>query len=444
MRLQLARPADVTSLDERRFAETPAKYRSHSQRDRDRILYSSALQRLGGITQVASPEVGHVFHSRLTHSLKVAQVARRLAERLQAPEVTASPAIREYIDPDAVEAASLAHDFGHPPFGHLAEEELDRKAWSIGGFEGNAQSFRILTRLSSRSSDSPGLNLSRRVLNGTIKYPRIADRPSLPKRLIHSHRPTKPVTKTGAYEEDAAYFRWVRRAMRGGNQSMEAALMDWADDVTYAVHDMDDFYRAGLIPLDRLCELEKELADLQGYLGIREPSKGDALVAASEGLFRRLLSINTRYRGVAEERINLRGIGSALITRYINAVSVEPTASGGWALHIPDTYRDEVAVLKALTWKYVIERPSLAVIQRGQRRVISELFDFYLEESERPPYSALPPAYGERLESASTRERMRTVVDLIASLTEAGALEIYRRMMGVRTGSIVDAAGERA
>lgn len=430
-------------LEARRFDEGSAQFRSPSQRDRDRVLYSSALQRLGGITQVASPEVGHVFHSRLTHSLKVAQVARRLCERLQDPAVTASASLREHLDADAVEAAALAHDFGHPPFGHLAEEELDRKAKTIGGFEGNAQSFRILTRLSSRSADSPGLNLTRRVLAGTIKYPKLEKPPGTLSRLGFGGRGIG-VAKGGAYQADVAYFTWARAGLIGGGQTVEAALMDWADDVTYAVHDMDDFYRAGLIPLDRLCELGKELAEFRGYLGSRHPSKANALEAASDGLFRELLSIDTRYRGFAEERINLRAIGSFFITRYINGVSLDESADGGWYLLIPGQHRDEVQVLKELTWKYVIERPSLGIIQRGQRRVVSDLFDLYMENAGIPPFRLFPPAYAERLELAGPRDRMRSVVDLVASLSEPGALEIYRRMTGIRTGSVVDAAGELA
>jgi dGTPase len=157
-------------LDERRREEAAPSTRTEAQRDRDRVLYSSAFHRLAGITQVSASESGHTFHTRLTHSLKVGQVGRRLAERLReriregrAGELVGS------LDPDAVEAAALAHDLGHPPFGHVAELELDHQALALGGFEGNPQSFRILTRLALRSTDQAGLNLTRRTLNGTIK-----------------------------------------------------------------------------------------------------------------------------------------------------------------------------------------------------------------------------------------------------------------------------------
>lgn len=143
----------LESLHERRQAEPRPAFRSETQRDRDRVLYSSAFQRLGSVTQVTAAEVGHSFHSRLTHSLKVAQVARRLAERLKSLSLEgAAAASVDALDPDATEAAALGHDLGHPPFGHLAEEVLDAGARDFGGFEGNPQSFRIVTRLSLRSS----------------------------------------------------------------------------------------------------------------------------------------------------------------------------------------------------------------------------------------------------------------------------------------------------
>src|SRR6478609_9031210 len=120
-------------------------YRAPSQRDRDRVLYSSSFRRLAEVTQVVAANSGYVFHNRLTHSLQVAQVGRRIAEKLNLLQ----PETKEFVDPDVVEAACLAHDLGHPPFGHIAEQKLNELAGAdIDGFEGNAQSFRIVTRLS--------------------------------------------------------------------------------------------------------------------------------------------------------------------------------------------------------------------------------------------------------------------------------------------------------
>jgi dGTPase len=197
--------------------------------------------RLVEVTQVISPDEGHLFHNRLTHSLKVAQVARRIAERVLKLQRQVADSVG--IDPDVTEAAALGHDLGHPPFGHLAEEILNDLATKSGladGFEGNAQSFRIVTRLALRSRDSDGLNLTCATLNALLKYPWL--------------RGEGPDThKWGAYESEREFFHWARsRDTSDCRKTAEAEIMDWADDVTYAVHDMSDFFRAGLIPLDRL------------------------------------------------------------------------------------------------------------------------------------------------------------------------------------------------
>lgn len=306
-----APPEDPAELARRRYTEKAPATRTEAQRDRDRILYSSALLRLGHVTQVASPEIGHIFHSRLTHSLKVAQVARRLVERLKTLQHKGRAAkLVEVIDPDAVEAAALAHDLGHPPFGHLAEQELNAAARGFGGFEGNPQSFRILTRLSIRTVAQPGLNLTRQTLNGILKYPWTRDL----ERDDRSH-------KWGAYDSDRDYFDWTRRHSELSIPSLEARIMDWADDVTYAVHDMDDFYRAGLVPLDRLVRLDEELSSFQSYLAAKDAARSEQLTAAAERVFS-LAAIRTAYQGRLEERAHLRALGSLLITRYINAFRV--------------------------------------------------------------------------------------------------------------------------
>ncbi|MEO1341880.1 MAG: dGTP triphosphohydrolase, partial [Cyanobacteria bacterium J06635_13] len=232
--------------------DKPGDNRHSFQVDRDRILYSSAFRRLAQITQVLTAQEGHVFHNRLTHSLKVAQVARRLAERL----VTEQPKIAAAIggvDADVVEAAALAHDLGHPPFGHTAEEQLDacaRKAGLSDGFEGNAQSFRILTRLAIHRLDYYGLNLTRATLNAVLKYPWLRSPDTTSKRY----------RKYGVYDLDIEAFSFTREAAND-RQSIEASIMDFADDITYSVHDLEDFYLAGLIPLELLAtdwdELER-------------------------------------------------------------------------------------------------------------------------------------------------------------------------------------------
>ena len=223
--------------------------RTPAQIDRDRILYSPHFARLAEVTQVRSTTGEFLVHNRLTHSLKVAQVARRIAEVLQKKQPDLAKSLE--LDPDVAESVGLAHDLGHPPFGHIAEEKLNRLV-SAGqgaeGYEGNAQSFRIVTALSISDSAPedqefvPGLNLTRATLNALLKYPwRYGDNP-------------QKLNKWGSYETEQDVFAWTRTGSQTRIRCVEAEIMDWADDITYAIHDMVDFYCAGLIPLHLLVE----------------------------------------------------------------------------------------------------------------------------------------------------------------------------------------------
>jgi dGTPase len=441
MRKELTPPVgDSAFLDGRFLSEDSPETRTEAQRDRDRILYSSALQRLGGITQVSPPESGYAFHTRLIHSVKVAQVAQRIAQRLKAnaPGGAAGEIIGA-LDVDAVEAAGLAHDLGHPPFGHIAEQELKKLAVGaeLDGFEGNAQSFRILTRLGTAgpfTAKSTGLNLTRRTLNGTLKYP----------WLRNAEDPDRK-DKWGAYPPDSDHLGWVRTnwpTEHATSRSIEAEIMDWADDVTYAVHDVDDFYRAGLIPLDRLRSDSDELQRFRDYMTTKDLDAD--LIAAAEKLYgdKLGLGIADPYEGRLEQRAGLRAAGGGLIGRYVQSVAVIED-DGKTLFTVPDELVSEVGMLKQLTWFYVIDRPSLAIIQEGQRRIISTLFERYRDGIEHQQYRLFPPGYVERLEAAETDPaKVRAVIDLIAGLTEAAAVQIYQRLCGQSTGSLLGAAGQ--
>ncbi len=287
---------------DRRF-ESISDQRTEGQRDRDRILYSAAFRRLAGVTQVAAAGERHNFHTRLTHSLKVAQVARRIAEYHTNPGTPTSPSLIAAlggIDPDVVEAASLAHDLGHPPFGHIAEEVLDQelRARDVNdGFEGNPQSFRIVTVLELRQAKRPGLNLTRATLNAILKYPWHRE---------DGHE--KKERKWGAYRSEEGIFRWSR-AMNppdDESQSLEATIMDWADDISYSVHDLEDFYRVGLIPLDRLASDSKEIDRFikraferwkrrKIPAKLTEPQMKSALEFVKTDINDRQLSLDSRY-----------------------------------------------------------------------------------------------------------------------------------------------------
>lgn len=412
---------------ERRHEKQPNRQgddRSPAQRDRDRILYSSSFRRLAEVTQVVAADSGYVFHNRLTHSLQVAQVGRRLAEKLA---LRYSELATDVIDPDVVEAACLAHDLGHPPFGHIAEQRLNELARDSGGFEGNAQSFRIVSRLASRTRDYPGLDLTKATLAAILKYPWMRD-----------GNPEKP-QKWGAYKSEQPDFEFAARLLSAPNEpSVEAQLMDWADDVTYSVHDLEDFYRAGRMPLHLLAHREGRERE-SFFQNVFERRKDDRTFGAKEDLkeaFTQVLlstfSISRAYDGSAEHRAALRNFTAIMIGRFINAAFLEKD-NGKVKLRINADLRSEVMMLKELTWTYVIEASSLAAQQHGQNRIIQDLFTIYTEatasESARKIF---PTYYRERLAEAGQQrsEDIRTCVDLIASMTESQAIAMHRRLTG--------------
>jgi dGTPase len=417
--------------------------RTEAERDRDRILYSSAFQRLVGITQVASPETGASFHNRLTHSIKVAQVGRRLAQALKVQNAALDGPSREIaeLDEDSVEASCLGHDLGHPPFGHEAETELNALAKAWGGFEGNAQSFRILTKLALRDLGNPGLNLTRATLDGVLKYPWLRDETDKSRSR-----------KWGAYQSEADVFEWVRASSSPNARCLEAEVMDWADDVTYAVHDLEDFYRVGLVPLDRFADESTELSrflrslfDDDDLITLRPKfvsaglSRNDLLNAAGFLFGPDGFVVAEPYRGFLLDRITTRARSSALIDRYISAVTVRRRrASAKLPIYIDHRYRAEVAVLKELTWYYVIKRPSLETLHHGQRRIIRRLHRIYVNAARVGDLTIFPAAQRDQL--AETPNDLRLVTDFIAGLTEEMAYELHHRLTGETKGSILDAA----
>ena len=285
---------------------------------------------------MASASAGYVFHTQLTHSLQVAQVGRRLAEKLHKRQGDLALALGG-LNPDLVETACLAHDLGHPPFGHLAKEVLDKNARCFGGFEGNAQSFRIVTRLGIRALNHPGLNLTRGSLRGILKYPWVHS--NQPK---DSNHPTGRKPKWGTYDCDRETFHWVWSDPDDGPvpRAPEAEIMEWADDVTYSVHDVEDFFRAGLIPLHLLKSYGetrgKERERFFAYMAQSEP-KDKSLAALSEKeiakifddvLYCAAFSFEQPYEGTRQDHATLRNFTSRLIGRYINFLKLkEPEGS---------------------------------------------------------------------------------------------------------------------
>lgn len=444
---------DLPIRAERRHPDKRADARSSFQRDRDRLVYTDAFRRLAGVTQVISALEGHVYHNRLTHTIKVAQVARRIAERLaeQGRVVAAREALPDPpLSPDVAEAAALAHDLGHPPFGHVGEHELQRLLEPLDpadSFEGNAQSFRIVTRISRSQARFTGINLTRATLLAILKYP-------------WPRHPDHPLgaLKWGTYSSELDDFRFAKRlgpadALPGPGEplSLEALVMDWADDITYAVHDIEDLFRAGLIPLDRLAISSRARAEFSSWVHERWRSHGrDARlddISRSLKAVRSLLGIWEPFLGTSEHRTRLRTFCSVLIHRYVQSTRLVH-ADDGWRLDIPAEIRLEVDVLKELTWFYVIERPNLATQRHGHRAVIRGLFEVYMDAADTTSSAVsrniLPPRVREDVDVAaadgpvSPATRARIVCDAICSMTDEEALRAHTRFTGHTLGSVFD------
>ncbi len=379
-------------------------------RDRARVLHSAALRRLAAKTQVVLAGEDDFPRTRLTHSLECAQIGREVAASLGA-------------DPDVVDAACLAHDLGHPPFGHNGEEALDVAAAGCGGFEGNAQSLRVLTRLEAKvvrpDRSSAGLNLTRASLDAATKYP--WPRASAPGDPHHE--------KYGVYADDLAAFRWLREGAPDGRRSFEAQIMDWADDVAYSVHDLEDGMHAGHVPPAAVADPPDGLLALAAR--VYWPGDPAALEAARERLCR-FASWPVGYDGSFAAQAALKVMTSELIGRFCaaavhatRAATPGPLARYGGDLAVPEDARAECALLKAVTAYFVMARQSQRAAQARQREWIGELVEVLadlapgaLEPGMRQAYLAAPDDAG----------RLRTVIDHVASLTDISARAWHARL----------------
>ena len=419
------------------------------QRDFDRVLYCTELRRLAGVTQVVSASEGHIFHNRLTHTLKVAQIGRRISELLLRENTSSLIERCGGLDPDVVAASGLAHDLGHPPFGHVAEDELDTclrdEVGVVEGFNGNPQSFRIVTKLAMRNTDFDGLNLSRATLNAVLKYPRLFDIKKSKKQ------------KWGAYVTEREEFEWARelKPPAGDRKSLEAEIMDWADDIAYAVHDVEDFVRGRLIPIDRLAsddaaERERFLNDMFARWERQErtPPFGRRPLAEALSDVVLFFLLVRPFEGTARERAQLRSATSELISTCVQATALTKRPSQGQRyLQINDKTKQMVVVLKELPWTYVIERPSLRGQQIGKRQIVRSLFKEYWHGIQAEDYALFPMSSQEQLQAVKNREadpddriveQARIVADVITNMTDEQAVRMNIRLTGASLGSVLD------
>ena len=393
-----------------RWAAEPSKQARSSGRgpytkDRARVLHSAALRRLAAKTQVVAVGEGDFPRTRLTHSLECAQIGREMGDALGC-------------DPDLVDAACLAHDLGHPPFGHNGESALAQLAAGFGGFEGNAQSLRLLTRLEAKVPGA-GLNLTRATLDATLKYPWLAPGDGAP-------------GKFGAYADDAAAFAWIRAGAPPGQACFEAQVMDWADDVAYSVHDLEDGLHAGVIRLDQLRDRAQRAAVAELTLTTYCPP-GSVTPAELDQVFTDLLGLDFwpgRFDGGAESAAAVKHLTSELIGRFCGAAQDATRPAGAPPitryqadLIVPRPQRLECALLKGVTALYVMTRRLPA--QAREREVITELAGAVWAGAP----ATLDRAFAAQFAAArSDDDRRRVVVDQIASLTDTSALAWHERL----------------
>ncbi len=396
--------------DVERFVPEPDKRpgRSPFQRDRARVLHSSALRRLAAKTQVVEVGQADFPRTRLTHSLECAQIGRELGAALR-------------LDADLVDAACLAHDLGHPPFGHNGEYALAQVAAGCGGFEGNAQSLRLLTRLEAKVPGA-GLNLTRATLDATLKYPWLASEAT--------------GTKYGCYDEDASIFDWVRQGAPPGQPCLEAQVMDWADDVAYSVHDLEDGLHSGLITLEKLHSQDERFAVVSITLA-DYCRPGSVTEAELTEIFDRLLGLDLwpgSFDGGPQTAAAVKNLTSQLIGRFCLAAERATMTPGIEApakrysknLEVPRQQRLECALLKGVTAHYVMGRAGAKASQERERAVLTELAQALASGAP----GALDPMFRPSYESAaSDAARLRVIVDQIASLTDTSALAWHARLV---------------
>jgi dGTPase len=408
---------------ERWVAEDPAQKRADRDdfaRDRARVVHSSSLRRLAAKTQVLAPGHDDFVRNRLTHSLEVAQIGREFGAALGC-------------NADVVDTACLAHDLGHPPFGHNGERVLAELAEPCGGFEGNAQTLRLLTRLEAKTFSaagaSVGLNLTRATLDACTKYPWTRDQAEAPTGT-HADGSPRVVVKFGVYDDDRPVFDWLRAGVDGPAQCLEAQVMDLADDVAYSVHDVEDGIVAGRIDLTRIDRAAAWHTVRDWYL----PDADDATLDATLDGLRAIWGWpETPYDGSRRALAALKNLTSDVIGRFCGSVqeATWATSDGPFVryaagLVVPEHTRLEIAVLKGIAAHYVMRADDRVALMERQRLPLGALAAAPVV---RGPDALERPFADDWHAAADDASRMRVVVDQVASLTDASAVSWHRRLL---------------
>lgn len=392
--------------------------RGEFARDRARVVHSSALRRLGAKTQVLSPSTGDFARTRLTHSLEVAQVGREMAQELG-------------IDPDVVDTACLAHDLGHPPFGHNGESALNTWAHDFGGFEGNAQTLRLLSRIEPKVFDddgqSRGLNLTRATLDASCKYP-------WSRKFGQAESGGDSSVKFGYYEDDKEVFEFLRTGAIERRKCIEAEVMDFADDVAYSVHDFEDAVVSGYVNIAEINSANSTAGLLEK---ISEWNGSEISGAELEAALVRLRAHNywlTSHSGSMSDQATLKNLTSALIGSFVRRTTDQTEQANAsehlvryqGALVVPREVQSEIAVLKGIVSAYLMSDEKRQPYYQWQRAVLTELADALLRANGKHLDTYCLVAW----QGATTLEQQhRVIVDQVASLTDVSALNLHHELV---------------
>jgi dGTPase len=398
---------------------TNSAKRGEFARDRARVLHSSALRRLGAKTQVLSPTNGDFARTRLTHSLEVAQVGREMAQQLG-------------IDPDVVDTACLAHDLGHPPFGHNGEKALSTWAEDFGGFEGNAQTLRLLSRIEPKVIDSTGhtrgLNLTRASLDASCKYP-------WERAAGVAEAGGNQSVKFGYYEDDLEVFEFLRKDSPSTRKCIEAEVMDFADDVAYSVHDFEDAVVSGYVDPSELSSSSNHqefFAKIQSWAG------PELSIMEIESAFERLSSNIywlSSYSGSLSDQATLKNLTSYLIGSFVGR-STQETLTANSAQHlvryngsltIPREVQAEIAVLKGTVSVFLMTDEKRQPYYAWQREILTDLAEALLASNGKYLDHYCKSAWDQ---ASSQRQQYRVIVDQVASLTDVSALNLHAELVG--------------
>ncbi|MEZ5303463.1 MAG: dNTP triphosphohydrolase [Verrucomicrobiales bacterium] len=401
-------------------AAPAGEYRTPFEVDRDRIIHTAAFRRLQSKTQVFLSGEYDFYRTRLTHSIEVAQIGRSICTRLRRVSDLLGDSF--FIDPDLVEAACLAHDLGHPPFGHTGERSLNRLMREFGGFEGNAQTLRMLTE--TIYGADRGMDPTRAFIDATLKYKSLhGELGEAPENhfLYDAQSDWLDFTLGGADFPPELPPGEARNAFR----SIECQIMDWADDTAYSLNDLADGIQAGFITLERIWRWgeAQSLTDAQGE------------------------HLDKLCRAIREEKVEPR-LGRR-IGDFIAATSLREDANFmanltrryRYRLEIDPAMREEAELYKALALDIVFRSPQLQQLDHKAGQILERLFGAFADRylGQKNKHRILPPAVQQSVEAEPAEaKRARLLCDYLAAMTDGFAARTYKRLFDADFGSIVD------